>query len=105
PLTVNGKVNLKSLPSPNQMPHEVLRAYVAPRNDAEEIMCGIWCDLLNIEKVGIFDDFFEIGGHSLMATRLVSRIRENFRIEVPLSLLFTAPTIAGLITLMAEQIG
>jgi acyl transferase domain-containing protein len=67
--------------------------YESPKNEAEKIVSEIWQELLGIELVGVHDNFFELGGHSLIATRLISRLREIFRIDIPLPTLFDRPTI------------
>jgi FkbH-like protein len=64
--------------------------FVAPRTPTEKILSEIWCNLLGLEKVGVYDDFFEVGGHSLLATQMLSRIWENFQVEIPVQALFTA---------------
>ncbi|WP_081635957.1 type I polyketide synthase [Micromonospora sp. CNB394] len=74
--------------------------YAAPRNDIEERIAAIWQLLLGIEKVGVDDDFFALGGHSLLGVQLVSRLRSGFDIDFPLRTLFEAPTVAG----MAQQV-
>jgi acyl carrier protein len=96
PLTASGKVDRRGLPAPDGSRPELAEAYVAPRNVTEKLLTTIWVEVLKLEKVGIYDDFFELGGHSLLATRVVSRIREVFRIELPLRALFEKPTVAGL---------
>ncbi|MBD2435190.1 non-ribosomal peptide synthetase [Nostoc sp. FACHB-110] len=95
PLTPNGKVNRLALPAPEPS-SELLAQYVAPRTPIEEILAQIWQQVLKVERVGRHDNFFELGGHSLLATQLVSRIRSNFQVELPLQSLFAAPTIAQL---------
>jgi amino acid adenylation domain-containing protein/non-ribosomal peptide synthase protein (TIGR01720 family) len=70
--------------------------YVAPRNEVENVLADIWQKLLGISEVGIHDNFFELDGHSLLATQVISRVRESFQIELPLRTLFEAPTVAGL---------
>jgi amino acid adenylation domain-containing protein len=95
PLTPNGKVDLKALPEPD------LRAVsggepAAPRTPLEELLAAIWAELIGVGEVGIHDNFFKLGGHSLIATRLLSRVRDAVNAEVPLAALFEAPTVAGL---------
>jgi acyl carrier protein len=103
PLTPNGKVDRRALPPPAFATSE--ENYVPPRNDVEDVLAGLWSNLLSVPRVGIADSFFDLGGHSLLATRLVSRIREVFRVELPLRQLFETPTVAGLATALqaAEQ--
>ncbi|HLJ26266.1 MAG TPA: thioesterase domain-containing protein, partial [Candidatus Angelobacter sp.] len=74
--------------------------YVGPRNATEETLCRLWQEVLRRERVGIHDNFFRIGGHSLLAVQVISRIKSAFSVEIPLSVLFTAPTVAR----MAEHI-
>jgi acyl transferase domain-containing protein/acyl carrier protein len=70
--------------------------YEAPTNAAEEILAGIWSELLGVPRVSIRDDFFRLGGHSLLGLQLMARVREAFQVELPLRELFVAPTIAAL---------
>ena len=77
--------------------------YVAPRNQLETQLVGAWAEVLGVERVGVFDSFFELGGNSLMATQLVSRLAPRFGIEVPLADLFDRPTIADLAELIMAQ--
>jgi acyl carrier protein len=69
---------------------------VAPRNEIEQTMATIWRELLGIDDIGIHDNFFELRGHSLMATQLAARLRDVFMVEVPLRSFFESPTIASL---------
>jgi len=96
PLTVNGKVDRKALPAPDPMQTQSDAAYVAPRTPVEQTMAQIWADVLGIGKVGVFDDFFELGGQSLLATQMMSRIKRALHVELPLRAVFEAPTIAAL---------
>ncbi|RIK37175.1 MAG: non-ribosomal peptide synthetase, partial [Chloroflexi bacterium] len=96
PLTPNGKLDRQALPAPDTIRPELVNAYEPPRNKVEETLATIWADLLGIERVGIYDNFFEIGGHSLLATQLVSRIENAFHVEIPLRTVFEASTVASL---------
>ncbi len=94
PLTANGKLDRKSLPTPN-FSELSSKEYVSPRNEKEEQLVAIWEDLLNIEKVGIHDNFFELGGHSLLVIKLISQIQKNgFHIKV--KDIFANPTIEAI---------
>ncbi len=95
PLTANGKVDLKALPSPGQ-PTPAEREFVTPRNADEEKLVGIWKEVLKMDRVGVTDNFFELGGHSLLATQIISRIRNTFRVQMPLHSFLESPTVAGL---------
>jgi acyl carrier protein len=96
PLTANGKLNRKALPAPDQARPEPEDSYAAPTTPVEKILGNIWSEILKLDKVGIHDNFFHLGGHSLIATQIVSRIRDAFKLDLPLRTLFEAPTIQGL---------
>ncbi len=96
PLTPNGKVDHRALPTPGGSRPDLDGAYVAPRDPAEELIAGVWSAVLGLERVGIFDNFFDLGGHSLLATQVISRLRAAFSVEIPLRPLFDNPTVAGL---------
>lgn len=78
--------------------------YIAPSNEIEQKIANIWQEILGVEQIGVNDNFFELGGHSLLAVQVTSRLREIFQVELPLqSILFDAPTVAGLANIIAEQ--
>jgi amino acid adenylation domain-containing protein len=100
PLTPNGKVDRKALLALSIETSATLgetggRGYVAPRTPVEELLAGIWGQMLGISEVGANDNFFDLGGHSLLVTRMVSRIAETFGVELPLRRLFEAPVLAA----------
>ncbi|RKG86188.1 non-ribosomal peptide synthetase, partial [Corallococcus sp. CA053C] len=100
PLTSNGKLDPRALPVPGLSPAWA-SVQVPPRNTVEELLVGMWAELLGVERVGIHDDFFDLGGHSLSATQLVARIRAVFDVDVSLQELFDLTTVARL----AERLG
>ena len=100
PLSSSGKLDTAALPAFDGERPALARPYVEPRNDVERQLTALWAELIGIERVGVLDDFFELGGHSLLATQIVSRIRRDFGVELPLRQLFNEPTVANL----AEQI-
>ncbi len=96
PLTASGKLDRAALPSPDAARPELAGGYVAPATPAEELLAGIWAQVLGITRVGVTDSFFDLGGHSLLATQVISRVRGVFGVEVALAALFDQPTVAGL---------
>ncbi|MBW4575233.1 MAG: amino acid adenylation domain-containing protein [Aphanothece sp. CMT-3BRIN-NPC111] len=96
PLTPNGKVDRQALPTPDHTRPELAETFVAPRTPVEEALTEIWMKVLGLEKIGIHDNFFDLGGHSLLVTQLLAKVREAFQVELPLRSLFEAPTIAAL---------
>jgi acyl carrier protein len=102
PRTSNGKVNRRALPAPEQNRPEKENAFVPPSTIVEKTIAEIWAQVLKVDRTGIHDDFFESGGHSLLAIQIVSRLRDVFQIDLPLRSLFENPTIAGLAALVAQ---
>ncbi|HED33651.1 MAG TPA: amino acid adenylation domain-containing protein [Gammaproteobacteria bacterium] len=90
PLSPNGKLNRKALPEPDNLRPELEESYLAPRNDLETVLSDIWSECLHIEQVGVNDGFIALGGNSLTATQVVSRIRDLFQVELPISYGFNA---------------
>jgi acyl carrier protein len=101
PLMPNGKIDRKALPAAELVGEA--ENYVAPRNEVEEILCGIWEQVLGVTRVGVKDNFFELGGHSLLATQVMARVENIFEAEVPLHVLFETPTVAGLAERLQQQ--
>jgi len=96
PLTPSGKLDRRALPAPADAGWQPERSYEPPRNEVEVALTGIFAQVLGLERVGIHDDFFLLGGHSLMATQIVSRVRVDVGVDVPLRVLFDVRTVAGL---------
>ena len=100
PTTNSGKIDRKALPEPDWSQAVARVEYVAPRTEIERQLAAIWSELLKIERVGVEDNFFDLGGNSLLALRLVARLRGEFSVDLPLVTLFTSPQLGRL----AEQI-
>jgi amino acid adenylation domain-containing protein len=101
PLTPNGKLDLGALPAPDGSRPDVAEAYAGPRNELEHALAAMWAEVLKVDRVGINDNFFHLGGHSLRAARVLARVRETFQVAISVRELFDAPTVAGL----ADRIG
>jgi amino acid adenylation domain-containing protein len=102
PLLSNGKVNLKALPPPTHSRQAIEQEYVAPRNETEQALVAIFEEVLGIEKVGAEDNFFLLGGHSLSATQVITRVRDALHADVPLRRMFETPTVAALALAVEE---
>ncbi len=103
PLTPNGKINRRALPAPEIARPELEQRYVAPRNDIEVALVDLWQEVLGIDEIGVRDNFFDLGGHSLKATRLLSKVRTIFRTQLPLSVVFEAATIEALASALVQH--
>jgi len=103
PLTANGKIDRKRLPT-TAIDDQLQPRHVAPRSDAELVLSEIWAEVLQTQHVGVQDNFFELGGHSLLAIQLRSRIRSAFDVEPPLRALFDHPTIEELAVVIEQLV-
>ena len=102
PLTPNGKLDRRALPAPDMSQPADGAPFVAPRTPTEQQLAAIWCSVLERERIGVQDNFFENGGHSLVAARIVHQVNAAFGVDLPLRSLFEQPTIAEL-ALRVEQ--
>jgi AMP-binding enzyme/Phosphopantetheine attachment site/AMP-binding enzyme C-terminal domain len=103
PLNPNGKVDRHRLPAPEG---DVLAAqvgFVAPRNSVEEVIAGIWTDVLGVARIGVHDNFFALGGHSLHGLQVTARIERDLRTHVPIRQLFEHPTVMRLAFSMVKS--
>ncbi|OMP77242.1 non-ribosomal peptide synthetase [[Flexibacter] sp. ATCC 35208] len=103
PLTPNGKVNKKALPGVKEMQTQLQTTYTAPRNPQEQSMVNIWSEILGLSRIGVDDNFFQLGGHSLKATQVVSRVHQQMGIRLHLQDIFIHPTISGLCSILQER--
>ena len=103
PLTVNGKVDRRSLPAPQAGQKAVSTEFVPPRTPTEKKLSEVWCQTLNLDKVGVFDSFFELGGHSLLATQVVSWAEATYQRQLSLSDFFKSPTISAQANLLDQK--
>jgi len=103
PRTPTGKVDRRALPAPDNSRPELHTSFVAPRTPVEKELAKIWANVLSLDQVGIHDSFFDLGGHSLAATRVVSRVIKEFQMEIPLRSLFEAPTAAEMAAVITEN--
>jgi acyl carrier protein len=104
PLNANGKLNRRALPVPEHDGMEANDVFVGPRTLVEERLADIWSEVLGLEKVGIYDNFFALGGHSLLTTQLIARVGKAFDIDIELRSIFEMPTVAELAVSIEEII-
>jgi acyl carrier protein len=95
PVTPNGKVDRRALPAPDPAVQEPGRPAAPPATPIEQMLAGIWEQVLHVRNVRLHDNFFQLGGHSLLAMQVISRVRDAFRLELPVTTLFSAPTLAA----------
>ncbi|MEU0398710.1 amino acid adenylation domain-containing protein [Streptomyces sp. NPDC006197] len=103
PLSPNSKIDTKALPRPEAVEEQLSSSYVAPRSETERTLAAIWAEALRVERVGIHDDFFELGGNSILSILVVSRTHKALGVQVSPRLLFDAPTIAELAGLLVPE--
>ena len=99
----NGKVDRRALPDPPRSRADLPTAFVAPHNSTQAKLEKIWAEVLFLDRVGIHDNFFDLGGHSLTASSVISRVIKSFQLELPVKALFDAPTIADLAKVILEK--
>jgi natural product biosynthesis luciferase-like monooxygenase protein len=104
PLTPNGKLDRKALPAPDGATVERAPAFVAPQTQTEKELADIWGEILRLEGVGLHDNFFDLGGHSLQVVRVVSRIEARFGVKLPLREFFMSPTIGALAPRIEDEV-
>lgn len=102
PLNANGKLDRQALPVIAAAPVQPAAGRVEPRTETEKVLAAVWSELLKIDGIGIHDDFFDLGGQSLLAIQAVSRIRDLFGVDMPMRNLFEQPTVAGLAEIIDE---
>jgi len=104
PVTAAGKVDRQALPAPERCRQDIEETFVAPRTPEEEMIASICAEFLGLKSVGVHDDLFNLGCHSLIATRIIARLRQAFQIELPLVSLFENPSVAGLAAEVARVV-
>ncbi|MEL6141228.1 MAG: phosphopantetheine-binding protein, partial [Bacteroidota bacterium] len=104
PLSINGKIDRDALPRPDTVRPVLAMEFVAPANEFEEIIQGVWSEVLQIDRIGVRDNFLQIGGDSLSGIRVISRLSEAFELDLPVNLIFQYPTITGLAEHIASTI-
>jgi acyl carrier protein len=102
PLTANGKINRSALPDADGLRIQLSGVYVAPQNEAEMVIASLWQDALHLDKVGIHDNFFDLGGHSLLMLDIHAALQQRFKSELVLLEMFKYPTVASLAQYLSE---
>jgi long-subunit acyl-CoA synthetase (AMP-forming) len=103
PLTPNGKVDRRALPAPERSRSELEAVYVAPQSEVEQIIAEVWQQVLRIERVGLHDNFFDLGGHSLLLIQINKKFQEFFKKEIPIADMFRYPTIKALADHLTQE--
>ena len=103
PLTLNGKIDMDRLPSLEEARKKAPQTFVAPTTETQKTVASVWSEMLGVAEISVHSNFFELGGHSLLASQVAWKISEQLGIEVPLRLLFDAPTIGELAAILDER--
>jgi acyl carrier protein len=103
PLTPNGKIDRRALPAPSEAGDGPSLPFASPRAGIESVVAGIWRSVLHVDRVGVDDNFFDLGGHSLLVVQLQSKLRERFDHELSLMELFRRPTVGAIADFLAEN--
>jgi amino acid adenylation domain-containing protein len=104
PLTANGKLDRRALPPPTPLPSSFDEEWVTPDSPIEKKLAEIWADMFKVQQIGVFDNFFHLGGHSIKAVRVINRINQTFNVNLSVRNVFEEPTIAGLALLIEETL-
>lgn len=94
PLTPTGKLDRRALPLPGHDRPELRAAFVSPRTPLESVIAEVWAEVLDLDQVGVNDNFFDLGGHSMLITQILVRLRDLLRVEIQVPLFFDSPTVA-----------
>ena len=105
PLTLNGKVDRRALPAPNSSRTEWEETFVAPRTPTEQVISDIWSQVLGLKQIGVNDNFFEFGGHSLLASQIITQIQNLFQVDISVNTFFQNLTIASLSLTVTQKQG
>ncbi len=105
PLSSNGKIDRKALPAPGPGQLDPVVEYAAPRNPVEEMLARVWAEVLELERVGVHDNFFDLGGHSLQSVQLVARLTAALNRPVSVKMVFQAPTVAAMADVLQSRAG
>jgi len=104
PTTPNRKLDRRALPAPDGARPDLERSYAPPETPIEESLAAAWCEVLGVDRVGRDDDFFDLGGHSLIAVRMLGRVQEQLGVELPLGTVFEYPTVRELAVALTRQL-
>jgi amino acid adenylation domain-containing protein len=105
PLTPNGKLDRRALPAPGHDRPEMAESFAPPQTGIEKIVAGVWQEVLGVERVGLHDNFFDLGGHSLLLVQLHAKLRKTFPTELSIIDLFSLPTVSSLVSSLSKEVG